>query len=93
MPRHRPAEETARLGDGLYERAIRPHVELSRHGQIVAIDVTCTGNNDSLQNAEPCREPMNTGDSGGCSPKAVTVPLKGRGAVANAICSKVLHFA
>ena len=39
MSRHRPAEETARLGDELYERAIRPHVELSRHGQIVAIDV------------------------------------------------------
>ena len=39
MPRRRPAEETARLGDELYERAIRPQVELSRHGQIVAIDV------------------------------------------------------
>ena len=39
MPRRRPAEETARLGDELYERALRPQVELSRHGQIVAIDV------------------------------------------------------
>ena len=39
MLRHRPAEETARLGDELYERAIRAQVELSRHGQIVAIDV------------------------------------------------------
>ena len=39
MPRRRPAEEIARLGDELYERAIRSQVELSRHGQIVAIDV------------------------------------------------------
>ena len=39
MPKRRPAEETARLGDELYERDIRPQVELSRHGQIVAIDV------------------------------------------------------
>ncbi len=43
MPRRRPAEETARLGDELYERAIRPQVELSRHGQIVAIDVDSGG--------------------------------------------------
>ena len=39
MPRRRPSEETASLGDELYEQAIRPHVEMSRHGQIVAIDV------------------------------------------------------
>ena len=39
MPRHRPAEETACLGDELYERAIRAQVELSRHGQIEAIGV------------------------------------------------------
>lgn len=35
----RPAEETARLGDEIYERDIRPQVEVSRHGKIVAIDV------------------------------------------------------
>ena len=39
MPRRRPADETARLGDELYERDIRPQVERSRHGEIVAIDV------------------------------------------------------
>ena len=43
MPRRRPTEETARLGDEIYERAIRPHVELSRHGEIVAIDVDSGG--------------------------------------------------
>ena len=35
----RPREETARLGDELYERDIRPHVEADHHGEIVAIDV------------------------------------------------------
>ena len=39
MTRHRPAEETARLGDEIYERDIRPQVERSHHGEIVAIDV------------------------------------------------------
>ena len=39
MAKRRPAEETARLGDKLYERDIRPQVELSHHGEIVAIDV------------------------------------------------------
>ena len=39
MPRRRPAEETARLGDEIYERDIRFQVELSHHGEIVAIDV------------------------------------------------------
>jgi hypothetical protein len=32
-------EETARLGDGIYEREIRAKVEPSHHGQVVAIDV------------------------------------------------------
>ena len=32
-------EETARLGDEIYERDIRPHVEADHHGEIVAIDV------------------------------------------------------
>lgn len=39
MPNRRPAEETARLGDEIYERDIRPQVEVSHHGEIVAIDV------------------------------------------------------
>ena len=33
------AEETARLGDDLYERQIRPLVEVGNRGKIVAIDV------------------------------------------------------
>ena len=43
MPRRRPSEETARLGDEIYERVIRPQVEMSRHGQVVAIDVDSGG--------------------------------------------------
>ena len=39
MPTRRPAEETARLGDAIYEREIRPHVESSDRGRYVAIDV------------------------------------------------------
>ena len=39
MPTRRPAEETARLGDEIYERDIRPQVEATHHGAIVAIDV------------------------------------------------------
>ncbi len=39
MPTRRPAEETARLGDEIYERDIRPRVEATHHGEIVAIDV------------------------------------------------------
>ena len=35
----RPAEETARLGDEIYERDIRPHVEADHRGEVVAIDV------------------------------------------------------
>ena len=33
------AEETARLGDDIYERQIRPLVEVGNRGKIVAIDV------------------------------------------------------
>lgn len=33
------AEETARLGDDIYERQIRPLVEAGNRGKIVAIDV------------------------------------------------------
>ncbi len=35
----RPLDETARLGDEIYERDIRPQVEATQHGKIVAIDV------------------------------------------------------
>ena len=35
----RTAEETARLGDKIYERDIRPLLEETCHGKIVAIDV------------------------------------------------------
>ena len=35
----RSAEETARLGDEIYESDIRPQVEEAHHGKIIAIDV------------------------------------------------------
>ena len=38
-PPSRPAAETARLGDEIYERDIRRQVEADHHGEIVAIDV------------------------------------------------------
>ena len=38
-PPDRPAEETARLGDEIYERDIRRQVEAEHHGEVVAIDV------------------------------------------------------
>ncbi len=38
-PPNRPAEETARLGDEIYERNIRHQVEADHDGQIVSIDV------------------------------------------------------
>ena len=38
LPR-RPREETARLGDEIYERDIRTQVEADHHGEVVAIDV------------------------------------------------------
>ncbi|MCY4448092.1 MAG: hypothetical protein OXE02_04520 [Chloroflexi bacterium] len=34
-----PLEETARLGDEIYERDIRLQVEADHHGEVVAIDV------------------------------------------------------
>ncbi len=34
-----PIEETARLGDEIYERDIRRRVEADHHGEVVAIDV------------------------------------------------------
>ena len=38
-PPSRPAEETARLGDEIYERDIRQQVEADHRGEVVAIDV------------------------------------------------------
>lgn len=38
QPRY-SAEETARRGDEIYERAIRPHVETAHYGKVVAIDI------------------------------------------------------
>ena len=35
----RPRDEIARLGDEIYERDIRPQVEVDRGGEIVSIDV------------------------------------------------------
>ena len=35
----RSKEETARLGDAIYERDIRRHVEPGHHGEFVSIDV------------------------------------------------------
>ena len=35
----RPRDEIARLGDEIYERDIRPHVETDHQGEIVSIDV------------------------------------------------------
>ena len=35
----RPREETARLGDEIYERDIRQQVEADHRGEVVAIDV------------------------------------------------------
>ena len=35
----RPTEETARLGDEIYERDIRREVEADHRGEVVAIDV------------------------------------------------------
>ena len=38
-PKRRTAEEAGRLGDEIYEREIRPQVEGTCHGRIVAINV------------------------------------------------------
>ena len=38
-PPNRPKEETARLGDEIYERDIRDQVESDHHGEVIAIDV------------------------------------------------------
>ncbi len=39
MPANRTVEETGQLGNEIYERDIRPKVEATHHGKIVAIDV------------------------------------------------------
>ena len=38
-PTQRTVEETASLGDEIYERDIRPHVEPEHVGEVIAIDV------------------------------------------------------
>lgn len=38
-PPDRPKEETARLGDAIYQREIRAQVEADHDGEVVAIDV------------------------------------------------------
>jgi len=38
QPRYTP-EETARRGDEIYERKVRPKVETGNYGKIVAIDI------------------------------------------------------
>ncbi|MGH2583611.1 MAG: hypothetical protein ACRDJE_01715 [Dehalococcoidia bacterium] len=38
-PPQRPIEETARLGDAIYENTVRARVEREHHGEVVAIDV------------------------------------------------------
>lgn len=43
MTARRPTEETARLGDAIYERDIRAEVEADHHGEYVAIDVDSGG--------------------------------------------------
>ncbi len=36
---HRPKEETARLGEAIYEQDIKTQVEADHHGKVIAIDV------------------------------------------------------
>ena len=55
----RPREETARLGDEIYERDIRPQVEADHHGEFVSIDVASGGwalSDDLLTAARRLRE-------------------------------------
>ena len=58
-PSRRPLDETARLGDEIYERDIRSKVEATQHGKIVAIDVD-SGDyaiaNTALATADALRE-------------------------------------
>ena len=42
-PTRRSRDETGRLGDEIYERDIRPQVEETHYGKIVAIDVNSGG--------------------------------------------------
>ena len=39
IPTHRTVEETASLGDEIYERDIRTHIEPEHVGEVIAIDV------------------------------------------------------
>ena len=58
-PSRRPLDETARLGDEIYERDIRPQVEADHHGKFVSIDVDSGGwavSDDLLTAAKRLRE-------------------------------------
>ena len=58
-PSRRPLDETARLGDEIYERDIRPQVEADHHGEFVSIDVDSGGwavSDDLLTAAKRLRE-------------------------------------
>ena len=55
----RPKEETARLGDEIYERDIKATVEADHHGEFVSIDVDSGSwaiSDDLLTAAERLRE-------------------------------------
>ena len=55
----RPREETALLGDEIYERDIRSKVEADHHGEFVSIDVASGGwalSDDLLTAARRLRE-------------------------------------
>lgn len=56
MADSRPAEEIARLGDEIYERAVRAQVERDHQGEYVAIDVEsgCWALADDLR--EACKD-------------------------------------
>ena len=58
-PSRRPLDETARLGDEIYERDIRAQVETDHHGEFVSIDVDSRGwavSDDLLTAAKRLRE-------------------------------------
>jgi len=56
MPTRQPrysAEETARRGDAIYERDIRPHLEETHRGKVVAIDVDSGGRRNLVRTHWP----------------------------------------
>ena len=55
-----PLEETARLGEDIYERDIRHRVEADHHGEVVAIDVG-SGDYSIAETALPQQTPCENG--------------------------------